>query len=325
MLLRGEGQMEQNHLVRAYVGVTDGDWYRLLRARGRTEANFWQPAGARSRFSAIEPGSPFLFKSHMRDGNRLVGVGFFSGWAGLTMSRAWEFFGEGNGCASLAEMRRRISRYRRGLNDDADPEIGCIMLRDITFFDEDSAPAAPPDWSPNIVQGKGYNLAESSGSYVEDVLTSLLVNAADLGRPSLVPGEVFGDPRLSPVRVGQGAFKALVQEAYGRRCAVTGDKIVPVLQAAHIRPVTKLGENRVDNGLFLRSDVHTLFDHGYLSVHPERRTLLVSPRLRSEWGNGEEFYQRASSGEPVAVPARKANQPNQEFLTWHVDEVFQAS
>jgi predicted kinase len=46
---------------------------------------------------------------------------------------------------------------------------------------------------------------------------------------------VFGAPRLAPVRVGQTAYKALVQEAYSRRCAVTGDKIVPVLQAAHIR------------------------------------------------------------------------------------------
>ena len=95
----------------------------------------------------------------------------------------------------------------------------------------------------------------------------------DLG-PSVVPGEIFGTPRLSPVRVGQKAFKALVQEAYGRQCAVTGDKIVPVLQAAHIRPITAEGENRVDNGLLLRSDVHTLFDLGYLAIHPERRMFL---------------------------------------------------
>jgi predicted restriction endonuclease len=81
--------------------------------------------------------------------------------------------------------------------------------------------------------------------------------------------------RCGPVRIGQNAFKALVQEAYGRRCAVTGDKIVPVVQAAHIRPVGGEGLNRVDNGLLLRSDVHTLFDAGYAGVHPQKRTLLV--------------------------------------------------
>ena len=42
-----------------------------------------------------------------------------------------------------------------------------------------------------------------------------------------------------------------------------------MLQAAHIRPVTKEGPHRVDNGLLLRSDIHTLFDQGYVTVTPE--------------------------------------------------------
>ena len=53
--------------------------------------------------------------------------------------------------------------------------------------------------------------------------------------------------------------------------------------------MTASGENRVDNGMLLRSEVHTLFDRGYLAVHPTRKSLPVSPRLRGEWGNGEEF------------------------------------
>ena len=64
----------------------------------------------------------------------------------------------------------------------------------------------------------------------------------------------------------------MLKQAYGRRCAVTGDKIVPVLQAAHIRPVTQDGENRIDIGLLLRSDVHTLFDRGYIGIHPDSNT-----------------------------------------------------
>jgi putative restriction endonuclease len=97
------------------------------------------------------------------------------------------------------------------------------------------------------------------------------------------------------------------------------------LQAAHIRPVSWQGENRIDNGLLLRSDVHTLFDRGYLGVHPDRKTLLVSPRLRTDWGNGEEFYARQASGDPIGVPSRRADHPNREFLTWHADTVFLAS
>jgi putative restriction endonuclease len=315
--------------VRAYVGVTDWDWYQFLRARGSTEVNFWQPSGGR-RFGAIPPGAPFLFKTHYSHGNRIVGAGFLSGWASLPMSRAWEFFGPDNGCADLAQMRLRISRYRRGQDDGrTDPEIGCVMLRDVRFFHPEDAPAAPPGWSGNVVQGRSYHLASAEGSYLEEILAALFRTHVgtddDAALPSMVSGEVFGSPRLSPVRLGQAAFKALVQEAYHRRCAVTGDKIVPVLQAAHIRPVTAAGENRVDNGLLLRSDVHTLFDRGYLEVHPHRKTLLVSPRLRADWGNGEEFYARAASGEPISMPGRRVDQPNQDFLDWHADTVFLAS
>ena len=133
---------------------------------------------------------------------------------------------------------------------------------------------------------------------------------------------MYGDPRLAPQRLGQRSFQGVVLDAYGRRCAVTGERIRPVLQAAHIRPLPAGGEHRLDNGLLLRSDVHTLYDQGYLAVDPRRR-LLVSPRLRDEFGNGEQFYARA--GQPIAVPQRRVDRPSREFLEWHLDEVFQAS
>jgi len=148
--------------VKVYVGVTDNEWYRQLAGRGAGEVNFWQPSGGR-RFGAIPQGAPFLFKTHYPD-NRIVGGGFLSGWASSTLSRAWEFFGEDNGCLSLLEMRNRILRYRRGGVGEVDPEIGCIMLRDVRHFSDATAPAAPPDWKSNIVEGKTYEIGEASGS-----------------------------------------------------------------------------------------------------------------------------------------------------------------
>ena len=49
---------------------------------------------------------------------------------------------------------------------------------------------------------------------------------------------------------------------------MTGAKIRPVLQAAHIRPLPAGGEHRADNGLLLRSEVYTLYDRSYLAVGP---------------------------------------------------------
>jgi putative restriction endonuclease len=99
-------------------------------------------------------------------------------------------------------------------------------------------------------------------------------------------------------------------------------QIVPVLEAAHTALSPPRARTASITGLLLRSDLHTLFDRGYLAVHPHRKTLLVSPRLRAEWGNGEEFYARVTSGQAISVPARRAAWPNGEFLTWHADRFF---
>ncbi len=185
--------------------------------------------------------------------------------------------------------------------------------------------APPPGFAANIVQGKGYDLAERSAARYFGELLQLLIGAPielDLAEPWHRPGPVFGDPRLAPYRLGQQAFKAVVLDVYHRQCAITGTHIPPVLQAAHIRPVTNGGEHRLDNGLLLRSDVHTMFDRGYLGVDPGYR-LVVSPRLREEFGNGEQFY--AQAGQVIELPARRADRPHREFLEWHLDEVFRAS
>lgn len=305
--------------------MTDAQWYRFLANRPHLEeVNFWRPAGSR-RFGALTTGEPFLFKTHYPH-NQVVGGGFYSDFAPLRVSEAWEFFGEGNGAESLQEMRAQVGRYRaQPIGPQEDPVIGCVFVRDTRFFAPEDAAGPPPDFASNIVQGKTYDLATpSTASYFEQVMRKLLnapTNPDDV-QPWHRPGPVYGDPRLTPYRLGQQAFQAKVLDAYSRRCSITGDKIRPVLQAAHIRPLPAGGEHRLDNGLLLRSDVHTLFDRGYIGVDPKYR-LLVSRRLREEFGNGEQFYARA--GQSISVPERRHDRPNPEFLEWHAEVVFRAS
>lgn len=310
--------------MKAYVGVTDGDWYRFLAERRIDEVNFWRPAGGR-RFAALKVGEAFFFKTHAPH-NRIVGGGFYSGFSALRISEAWAFFEEGNGVASLSDMRFAVARYRREpLQPQDDPVIGCVFIRDVTFFDEASA-EPPPDFATNLVQGRAYDLTDQmTRPYFDLLFTRLLGHQVllDSESPWHAAGDIYGDPRLVPNRLGQRAFQAVVLGAYNYRCAVTGDRIRPVLQAAHILPLPQGGENRLDNGLLLRSDVHTLFDRGYLGVDLRHR-LHVSPRLRDEFENGDEFYERSRSQAPIEVPQRKADRPNREFLEWHMDEVFLA-
>jgi putative restriction endonuclease len=270
-----------------------------------------------------------LFKTHYPE-NRLVGGGFFEGYVPLRVSEAWDFFGEGNGVPDVETLLARTGKYRRqksvGERALADPTIGCVMLNDVTWFGDPALPG-PPSFAKSIVRGKGYSQGDDSvvDMALQLLLTDRMGTRVDVidGAPVAL-GPTFGEPRLVVPRLNQGAFRAVVLEAYESRCAITGHRIRPTLQAAHIRPVADGGEHRVDNGLLLRSDIHTLFDLGYVSVDPQYR-LRVSPRLREDFGNGDELYARERSGETIALPRSRASRPSREALEWHGDTTFLAS
>ena len=57
-------------------------------------------------------------------------------------------------------------------------------------------------------------------------------------------GARFGEPHLIRPRLGQGAFRVLVTDIYRRRCAVTQERTLPALEAAHIRPYGDGGDAR---------------------------------------------------------------------------------
>ena len=304
--------------MRAWVAVTDKDWYRFLSQRPYLDGvNFWQPGGNRV-FDTLSAGEPFLFKLHYPD-HAIVGGGFFVHSSVVPASVAWEGFGEKNGAISYEAMCGRIERYRRTVPDPhAQYNIGCIVLQESFFFRDGEWLPAPADFKRQTVQGKTYDL---SGAVGQGLWQSVL----DRWRGSRVSEprrtEIPLDWRERPVwqRLGQGAFRVLVTDVYQRRCAVTGEKALPVLQAAHIRPVTKEGPHRLDNGLLLRSDVHTLFDQGYVTVTPDHR-FLVGKRLKKDFDNGEPYY--PLSGTRIWLPGRAEDRPRREYLEWHADTVF---
>jgi len=163
----------------------------------------------------------------------------------LPLSLTWESFTIGNGAASRADMKRLIDSHRpRGQRDEeSNYTIGCILLSEPFFLPEHLWITAPPDRKPNIVQGKGYDLVREPGltlyAQVEEALHHLASGGA---WPALVgdlpadPRERYGVPVLVRPRLGQGLFRTLVTDAYERRCAVTNEKVLPVLEAGPARP-----------------------------------------------------------------------------------------
>jgi putative restriction endonuclease len=305
----------------AYVGITDWDWFSQLREAAEIdEVNFWQPSP--HAFRALTPGEPFLFKLHS-PWNRIVGVGFFARYVALPVSIAWETFGPKNGAPSIFEMRRRVEKYRKVASLTEDYEVGCILLEQPTFFEEPDWIEAP-DWKMNIQSGRRYRLDDEPGKLLWEQIQPLIAGQAiKAGVISLAEpiGRRYGPPVFKFPRLGQGSFQAAIIDAYARRCAITGERVLPVLEAAHIRAYAEGGEHRIDNGLLLRRDLHTLFDRGYLTVTPEME-VIVSKRLQKEFHNGEEYL--AMSGHKLLTPARPADRPSPEFLDWHNQHRFVA-
>jgi putative restriction endonuclease len=218
-------------------------------------------------------------------------------------------------------MRERVEKYRDLPSDPrADYQIGCIILEDPFFLPDDKWLPAPADFHPNIQVGKKYDLSRGIGLELwNSVNVARQVAAAVAERPSMVAGPVYGAEQLVKMRLHQGAFRIIVTDAYERRCAITGEKALPVLQAAHIRPVAKGGEHRADNGILLRSDVHTLFDRGYIGLSPDLK-VMVSSRLKTDFDNGEPYYQ--FRGQQLRRPSREIDRPSRELVEWHCDTVF---
>lgn len=321
--------------MKAFVGVTDKTWADFLTQRPHlNEINFWRPSG--QSFKALLPGDLFLFKTH-KPHDRIVGGAVFSGFALVPLSEAWATFGEGNGRNDLSELRQAINGYRAknkmpSIRPGEDPLLGCIMLRDPIFFPEEDSYSPPPGWAYSLVQGKGYEdiTEHEHADYFAPIASRVLKQGpgeAITDDENAVTatwehhGPMFGEARPTRHRLGQEAFKLALLDAYDGQCAITGQRVPPVLEAAHIHPVAQGGLHRLDNGLLLRSDVHRLFDRGYLSVSPNLE-VRVSPQLRENYPDAEVYT--ALEGRPVTVPGEKADRPSRGALGWHLGEVFKA-
>jgi len=303
--------------INLVIAVTDGDWFeRLCQQPNLTEVNFWAPSAA--SFRALQPGEMFLFKLHAPR-NVIVGGGVFAYANALPCSLAWAAFGEANGAGSLPEMRARIARYRKAPpGDRSDFEIGCRVLTQPFFFEEADWLPVPASWARNIVSFKTYTTAEAEGLALWEAVAERLERRPTPGAAE-PPAARFGEPRLIRPRLGQGAFRVLVTDVYQRRCAVTQERTLPALEAAHIRPYGDGGEHEASNGLLLRRDIHSLFDAGYVTVTPDLR-FEVSRRIKEEFDNGRHYY--ALHGQPVTPPSDMRQRPDPAALTWHNEQCF---
>ncbi len=165
-----------------------------------------------------------------------------------------------------------------------------------------------------ILRGMGYKTLYLSIAPAEEGKSQLLLEEPQ--------SPAYGNSVLTKVRLGQGAFRVLVTDAYNRRCTITGEKTLPVLEAAHIKPYAHSGPHFISNGLLVRFDIHKLFDTGYITVTKELK-VEVSSRIKTEFENGREYYQY--HGKSLAyLPNRATDLPNEKYLSWHNENIYRS-
>jgi len=312
-------------MISLFVANTDNSWFDFLASeQDLKEVNFWWPG--ETNFRALQAGEILAFRLKSPR-NKIGGFGVFSSHSRLPIQMAWEAFGRGNGVASLEGLRNSIAQLRTNIAVVPSTDIGSTVLVQPTFFPPERWFDVPKSWSSSIQRGKRYSADEAEGLQLWNKLLDT-ANASG-GRPGfsspdqtpfLAPGrERFGTPALITPRLGQGAFRIAVTEAYGRQCAITKGKVLPALDAAHIKPYGEGGEHTKSNGILLRKDIHSVFDAGYVTIKDDF-TFSVSKKVKEVFNNGEEYLRL--HGSVVSRPDRKLDWPDVELLRWHNKERY---
>ncbi|HEY0429264.1 MAG TPA: HNH endonuclease [Pyrinomonadaceae bacterium] len=81
----------------------------------------------------------------------------------------------------------------------------------------------------------------------------------------------FGGTAYAQIRArrGQKKFRNGLIQRYGSICLITECQIIDLIEAAHIIPFKIEKSHNLDNGLLLRSDIHTLFDLNLIGINKE--------------------------------------------------------
>jgi putative restriction endonuclease len=240
----------------------------------------------------------------------------------MPLAIAWETFQRANGVDSYAAMLRSVRRLRAGSGNVSDDRVGCVILSDTVVLPLEQYFPAPDNWKPTVVRIVGYDIAVGEGARVWDRLSALgpsrLVARSKTVSALAIQGG-YTEPQLVAARRGQGAFRLMVIDAYDRRCAVTGEHTLPVLEAAHIRPFAHEAKHEIRNGILMRSNVHRLYDQGLVTVFPDL-TFRVSETIDRDYSNGKIYYEL--DGSKIRIPKAAEKRPDEASLEWHAVNVF---
>jgi putative restriction endonuclease len=128
--------------------------------------------------------------------------------------------------------------------------------------------------------------------------------------------------QLSSRLVRDRLFRQLVLQAYDKRCAITGLKLIngggrAEVDAAHIRSVEADGPDILTNGIALSGTAHWMFDRGLITLSDDLD--IVISRQANDLESIRGLVNRTGK---AIVPSRPFERPHPHFLRWHRENCF---
>ncbi|MEZ5170992.1 MAG: HNH endonuclease [Acidimicrobiia bacterium] len=125
-------------------------------------------------------------------------------------------------------------------------------------------------------------------------------------------------------RLHQPVFRARVLDAYGSRCSICRLRHNELLDAAHIRSDADGGQPVVPNGLALCKIHHAAFDAELLGISPDYEVVIRPDVLGETDGPTLRHALQGMHETLIAVPKKKAAQPDRELLAERFDSFRKA-
>ena len=303
-------------------------WYDILNRQyeilGSSIINCWRATNEQisSDLLNLAPGTMVMFISKDPLGidstYKIVGGGFFTGFRNLKIDDAWDVYGTRNGCKNYQQFLDAVKEESGTL----DCNINSIILSNTFFFDPKKTVNVPDELVSNF--DKDYRFVFDMHEPVAHYLHTLVIHArrplvSESGKD--FPGMYFMASHANS-RDEQAVFDAKVNSAYNFTCAISGSKVTPALEVAHIKPFFDSTFQSVQNGILLRADLHRLFAAGFITLdYKSVSDIRVKISKQYEAIVGKEY--QSFDGKRINLPEDRDLRPLHEYILWHNDHRFE--
>lgn len=166
-------------------------------------------------------------------------------------------------------------------------------------------------------QANYYAKNSQQNAYLEDIENQVKEKPEQyiINQEELEEEEVF---------VRSGTFKKVIPRIYNYTCCVSGLKIITLfdaqfVDACHIIPFSKSGNDTVSNGISLSPTLHRAFDRGLFTVDEDYKIIVSS--IFSESGNTQ-YGLKQFHGQKIILPDNELFYPDIRNFGWHRKNTF---